>query len=114
MGNMVTGHNEYIILQSVDFPANRFRIYRVTVNMGPSQGKYSANCSWGRVGGFGQAKVFPFQNGEGLLKFIQALLLKRKRHGYGVVEKSAGFPTCTALALLPMTSPADGQMSLLS
>lgn len=109
---MGAGHNEYITLQSVDLPANRYRIYRITVNLDASDKIYLAKCSWGRVGGFGQSKDFPFQERGELVRFIQSLLLKRKRNGYGIIERSGGFPSCSALEQLPVLGPMNGQLEL--
>lgn len=105
---------EFLILQSINPNANRYRIYRIIIKFDDFQNQYLVQCSWGRLGGRGQSQKKWIENEKSLSRFVQSLLMKRKRNNYGILEKSLNFPPCRALDSLPKTVSVDRQLTLFS
>lgn len=105
---------EFLILQSVNPDANRYRIYRIVITFNEVKNEYLVKCSWGRLGGKGTSKSYWVENEKSLTRFVQSLLMKRKRHEYGILERSKNFPKCKAVEQLPLTTSFDVQLKLFS
>lgn len=105
---------EFLVLQSVNSESNRYRIYRIIIKFDELQNQYAVKCSWGRLGGKGTYKTYWIEDEEILNRFVQSLLMKRKRHQYGILEKSDNFPDCKAVQQLTLTKSIGKQLTLFS
>ena len=103
---------EFLILQSVNPDANRYRVYRIIITFNEVKNEYLVKCSWGRLGAIGTSKSYSVEDEKSLTRFVQSLLMKRKRHEYGILEKSENFPKCKAVEQLPFTTSIDKQLKL--
>ena len=84
-------HSAYITLQNINPAQNKRRVYHITVT------DFSVQLRWGRVNCHARQRVVTFREEAELVKFLQATLGKRQRHGYSVMEKSEAFPSLKAL-----------------
>ena len=87
----------YILLQSINPYKNRFRVYRVYIQEIETKKKKIHIITWGRLKKFSYKKHYQFEEEKELKTFLQALLKKRKRHQYGLVEFSEKFPDIAAV-----------------
>lgn len=97
---------EYISIVCVDPINNKWRSYALQV---------SANkvvCLWGRMNKYKRALTKNFETTETRDKFIRSILLRRKRNGYKILDKSEGFPNLDIISDMPTTDNIAGQLRL--
>lgn len=83
----------YLLLQSIDSTSNRHRIYRIHIlEVETDKTNFIVSCSWGRFQRFSHRKQFVFEDKKLLNRFLQSLIILRKRHQYVIVKQSSNFP----------------------
>lgn len=105
--------NGYLVLQSTDSKVNRHRAYTISIStFYTSETIYMVRTAWGRVSNLYRFNTRLFNSETEAEKYIHAILLLRKRHGYIVTECSNQFPDVTTLDQLPKAIAVRQQLTL--
>jgi len=75
----------YVHLRSVDLAHNRDRSYTLTWTPALFEGG-ALLCMWGRTGGPERTRIDYYPDRAGAQAHIEAILRRRLRHGYRVLE----------------------------